>query len=463
MVARRCPALARLACAGALAAAVLAPQPAAGDESAGEAGDSAEWRLIGPARVNRRETPRVDLLLKTPPEVNASELELFTNSGGIELLRADGPGRWRLRYELPSEKYPGVALIAAQGAAAHQFASLRIELMGYPTVDIRSEPSVSIVVQAESARFGPVVTDARGRARLEIAVPPGVSEVTTLATDQRGNVREGRLALEPPPFSRLLAVCAPRESAVYVLAVNERGNPGGRAEFHVQAEGASTARPRALAPGLFRVDVRPEPGSDELEVHTTLGEEDLHCALPGAPALPVAEAAPAEAVHRRAPLLLGVQLGASSNLAKVAGPWGALQLALPLGGLESGWRLEAQAGYTRSEARLESANGETLNLELHTVPVAGSLRYGLALGRWQGSAAASLGVAWVNLQAERASGEEQHTALPLWIGGAVRGAYLFSGGEAGLELGYSQAQVQEDAIRGNAAGLRASLGYLFHL
>ena len=97
------------------------------------------------------------------------------------------------------------------------------------------------------------------------------------------------------------------------------------------------------------------------------------------------------------------------------------------------------------------------------MPVAGSLRYGVAFGRWQGSAAASLGVAWVNLQADRNSGQEQHSALPLWVGGALRGAYLFSGGEAGLELGYSQAQVHEDAIRGNAAGLRASLGYLFHL
>lgn len=462
MVARPRRMLARLACASALAAAVLAPRPAAGDESARDEGNSAEWRLIGPARVNRRETPRVELLLKTPPEVTASELQLFTNSGGIELLRADGPGRWRLRYDLPSEKYPGVALIAAQGAAARQFASLRIELMGYPTVDIRSEPSVSVVVQAESARFGPVVTDLRGRARLEIAVPPGVSEVMTLATDQRGNMREGRLPLEPPPFSRLLAVCAPPESAVYVLAVDERGEPSRRAEFRVRAEGASAARATPLAPGLFRVEVRPEPGTDELEVHTTLDEEDLHCALPGAPALPAAEA-PADASHQRVPLLLGVQLGASSNLAKVAGPWGALQLALPLGGLESGWRLEAQAGYTRSEARLESKNGEALNLKLDTVPVAGSVRYGLALGRWQGSAAASLGVAWVNLQADRSSGQEQHSALPLWVGGALRGAYLFSAGEAGLELGYSQAQVNEDAIRGNAAGLRASLGYLFHL
>ena len=457
MVARGRRLLSPLTCAGTLAAALLIPRPAAGEE-----GGSSEWRLLGPARVNRRETPRVELLLKTPPEVSASDLQLFTNSGGIELLRADGPGRWRLRYELPSEKHPGVALIAAQGAAARQFASLRIELMGYPTVDIRSEPSVSVVVQAESARFGPVVTDPRGRARLEIAVPPGVSEVRTLATDQRGNVREGTLALEPPPFSRLLAVCAAQESAVYVLAVDERGEPGRRAEFQVQAENASTGQAAALAPGLFRIDVRPEPGTDEIEVHTTLGEEDLHCALPGAPALPVA-AAPAEAAQRRTPLLLGVQLGASSNLAKVAGPWGALQLALPLGGLESGWRLEAQAGYTRSEARLESKTGEPLNLKLNTVPVAGSLRYGLALGHWQGSAAASLGVAWVNLQADRSSGQEQYSALPLWVGGAVRGAYLFSGGEAGLELGYSQAQVHEEAIQGNAAGLRASLGYLFHL
>lgn len=449
-----------LACAGALATALWAPGLVAG--SARDESDDGEWRLLGPERVNRRETPRVELLLKTPPEVSASDLQLFTNSGEIELLRADGPGRWRLRYELPSEKYPGVALIAVQGAAARQFASLRMELMGYPTVDIRSEPSVSVMVQAESARFGPVLTDQRGRARLEIAVPPGVSELTTIATDPRGNVREGTLALEPPPFSRLLAVCAPRESAVYVLAVNERGEPSRRAEFSVQAEDASTSRATALGPGLFRVEVRPEPGTDELEVHTRLGEEDRECALPGAPPLPVAEAA-VEPEQKRIPLLFGVQLGASSNLAKVAGPWGALQLALPLGGLETGWRLEAQAGYTRSEARLESKSGEPLSLTLDTVPVAGSVRYALALGRWQGSAAASLGVAWVSLRADRDAGQEQHSALPLWVGGALRGAYLFSGGEAGLELGYSQAQVHEEAIQGNAAGLRASLGYLFHL
>ncbi|MEY4551153.1 MAG: hypothetical protein RL685_7348 [Pseudomonadota bacterium] len=425
------------------------------------------WQLSGPDRVSGRDVRTVELVLQSPGMKDAEQLLLATNVGVIELVERIGTDRFRLRYELPKGPSPQVALLAALDLTSGQLATHRLEIWGNPTVEIRSERGVWVRAQVGSASFGPVLTDKKGHARLEIVVPPGSREVATLATDQRGNVTERALALDPPPFSRLLALCSPTQPALYILALDERGAEPERPAFSVLVNEAAPPAARRLKPGLFRVDLTRETagGAPEIQAHVQLSGEKQTCSMPRPASWAPIVAPEPEPVVLQPPVhvLLGAQLGASSNFGKVSGPWGALHVAVPLGQPESGFRLEAQAGYSRSQSSGQSASGEAFDLTLDSVPLIGGVRYSLAFGRWQASAAGSVGWAWVQTQVEQGSSLQTLSSHPLWLGGALRGAYLLPHGEAGLELGYSLLNVDDPAIRGNAGGLRATLGYLFHL
>lgn len=465
--ARRLSALALLGGVG------LAPAPAAAAPprtSTGASSAEATWQLSGPNHVSARDVRAVELELLGPGSSDQDQLLLASNVGKLELLERTGSDRYRVRFVLPEATVPQVALLAALDLKTGQLATHRIEIWGNPKVEIRSERGVWVRAQVGNASFGPVLTDKKGHARLEIVVPPGSREVATFATDQRGNVTQRALALDPPPFSRLLALCSPAEPAVIVLAVEEQGAASERATFSVSVGDATPGAARRLKRGLFRVPLTREVAgaAETIVARVQLGGEERSCSMPRPEAwAPAAEpepetvAAQVEATPVR--MLLGVQLGASSNFGKVSGPWGALHVAVPLGHHESGFRLEAQAGYQRSHSSGESASGEAFDLTLDSVPVIGGVRYALALGRWQASAAANVGMAWVATRVEHTASRETLSSHPLWLGGALRGAYLLPQGEAGLELGYSLLNVDDPAIRGNAAGLRATLGYLFHL
>lgn len=111
-------------------------------------------------------------------------------------------------FQLPKTSYPQVALIAAYDAVTRNPVVRRVLLIGSPTVEVLSEPNVKVTVVVGERTFGPALTDKKGLARLKIEVSPGVSSVKTLATDSYGNVTEGMIALNPPPFPRVLVLCA---------------------------------------------------------------------------------------------------------------------------------------------------------------------------------------------------------------------------------------------------------------
>ena len=72
--------------------------------------------------------------------------------------------------------------------------------------------------------------------------------------------------------------------------------------------------------------------AEQIEARVRLGSEEQTCTMPRPAAwVPAAEPEPeppAAAVEpRRVHVLVGAQLGASSNFGKVSGPWGALHVA----------------------------------------------------------------------------------------------------------------------------------------
>jgi hypothetical protein len=456
----------------------LAPAQTSAEGGGREQRPKAEPRassITGPTRARLGVERSVELQVvasRIPDAIVAPEPRLFTNVGEVRGLRAQGPGRWTFEYILPMARYPQVALLAAYDDRGHRLATHRIELLASPEIDIQSEPRVSVLVRAGGQSFGPVRTDGGGRSRLQIVVPPGIGEVTTVATDGYGNVTEGTLALDTPVFSRLLVLCASQESALYVLSLDEHGAFAQAPTFSVDAPGARTSPAVALGPGVFRIAVTAELAEKqqaEAQLRVSLDGEVRSCSLRLSPSPSQARPSPTAqtskpVVAAASPhLLLGIQLGANSNFARVAGPWGALHVGLPLRRAANGFRLEAELAYTRSTSQLGKAAAEPLDLTLDSWPVSGGLRYLLAVGRWQYGAAVSSGIDLVNVRVRRESSTETSWAYPLLLGGALSAGFSLPHAELRLELGYTHAYVNTGTVQGNAGGWRATLGYLFQL
>ncbi len=157
-----------------------------------------------------------------------------------------------LSFELPKTTIPQVALLAAYEPTTRTPVVQRVLLIGSPTVEIRSEPNVKVTVGLGERNFGPVSTDGKGLARLKIEAPPGVGSVKTLATDSYGNVTEGQLALNPPPFPRVLVLCAPSEEAAYVVEITEQGDFAPTPSFDTRISDGDIKPTETVSPGIFR-------------------------------------------------------------------------------------------------------------------------------------------------------------------------------------------------------------------
>ncbi len=182
-------------------------------------------------------------------------LKLLANVGHLsELERASG-GRLRATYTPPAKRFPQVAIIVAVSEQDGVFDWISIPIYGSPMVRISSEPRAEVIARIAGAEFGPVRTDRRGRARLKVTVPPGVSRGVTVATDRLGNTKEASLVLGVPPFNRLVAVCPSGGSRLLLFAVSSVGAADANAKFSLSASPGSLGQPVSVAPGVFAVEL----------------------------------------------------------------------------------------------------------------------------------------------------------------------------------------------------------------
>ena len=72
------------------------------------------------------------------------------------------------------------------GGPAPQVVVLRVPVHGRTTIPVRTRRNSSVEVRVADRTFGPVSTGQRGRASVEVLVPPGVSQAAVEVTDQDG-------------------------------------------------------------------------------------------------------------------------------------------------------------------------------------------------------------------------------------------------------------------------------------
>jgi hypothetical protein len=180
--------------------------------------------------------------------------------GSLELPRPAGaPGRFVARYTPPVERYPQVALLAVELAAAggqRVHGATRLLLHGNTELPLRTEAGASVTVRVVDRTFGPVLADRQGHVKIPVQVPPGVQSGLARAVDQGGNVRETDVDLQPAPFPRVLIVAPGTIDAgsfveVAVLAVDAAGDwvPAPRLTLR-SSDGI--AHPLGTAPGEAR-------------------------------------------------------------------------------------------------------------------------------------------------------------------------------------------------------------------
>lgn len=193
----------------------------------------------GPVVLGRTESVGVTLAVEEPPAAADRPLRVSVNVGTFSEVTRTDPGRYRSIYTPPKTLHPQVALVAVwrETGAEAPIEFLRVPLYGSMTVPVTARPHVEVKVEVAIDSFGPVITDAKGRAQVPILVPPGVFEATVAAKEKDGALVRRPVRLKVPPYNRLTAALVPH-------AVVADGNAWARLEVFYDQVGSETPADR---------------------------------------------------------------------------------------------------------------------------------------------------------------------------------------------------------------------------
>ncbi|PZR14008.1 MAG: hypothetical protein DI536_11875 [Archangium gephyra] len=140
---------------------------------------------------------------------------LRANVGALDRVERVGPGKFRARYVLPTNRAPEVAIIVAFApwpspqSVEGAFGVLRVPMASSVEVPGRAEPGAEVRIKLGDATFGPVRTQSDGSFRLPVVVPPGYGIAQTTTIDRVGNKRTAKLDLMLPRVDQLACVATP--------------------------------------------------------------------------------------------------------------------------------------------------------------------------------------------------------------------------------------------------------------
>ncbi|MFY2561884.1 hypothetical protein ACN469_30085 [Corallococcus terminator] len=311
---------------------------AASTAVAAEPPDSGLEVLATPARVVLGRDTAVALEVRVPS--GTGPVRASASSGRFADERLDGGARRTFRWTPPPVRHPLVAVFAfwvEAGDGPPQVTLFRLALLGQTTLDVATAAGATVEVLLGEKRFGPIQADARGKARVPVEVPPGVTSARVLAT--RGELRtDAATPLDAPQASpRVVALTpAPLPSDGGWLFIAGEG-PVDVDAMQLSVDGARLEPVPGGSDHLARFRVIPEPdattvsavvqepGAEEARTQAEVKRAPLVVA-PSGPAPPVVVAPPVTwrpALH----VLAGGSFASGDN----TGPLGVLggSLALP--------------------------------------------------------------------------------------------------------------------------------------
>lgn len=164
----------------------------------------------GPVVLGRVELVGVLFQVEEPPG-EPRPLRLSVNVGSFGEVTRVEPGLYRAVYTPPKTLFPQVALVAAwrESGPEAPIEFMRLPLHGSTRIDAVAPPRSEVRVIVGDTEFGPVTTNARGRASVPVDVPPDVPEAVIKIKERSGSVTTRRAAVSTPPYNRLTVALVP--------------------------------------------------------------------------------------------------------------------------------------------------------------------------------------------------------------------------------------------------------------
>ncbi|MBI3183924.1 MAG: hypothetical protein HYZ28_17440, partial [Myxococcales bacterium] len=165
----------------------------------------------GPVVLGRTESVGVTLQVEEAPGEEDRPLRLAINVGSFGEITRVKPGVYRTVYVPPPTRFPQVALVALwrETGSEAPIEFLRFSLYGLTQVPISAKPGAEVTVAIEADTFGPVISDSRGKATVQVAVPPNVHDAAVKVKERGGAIAERKVPIEVPPYNRLTASLVP--------------------------------------------------------------------------------------------------------------------------------------------------------------------------------------------------------------------------------------------------------------
>lgn len=402
--------------------------------------------------------------------LDLSGVRLVSNVGSVSKVDSVGEGEGRVVFTRPSERFPQVAIVAALDAQGNMLTWLSFPLYGRPKVRLQSEPNARITVMVDGKEFGPVQTDRKGAASLEVLVPPGTSVGQTTVSDVMGNTTTQELMLSTKVFSRVLALCPGQAGRFVVLAVSPAGEPSIQTTADVQSNIGNLSALVSGAPGVyesqlvFRAGV---PTEDTQAVFSVFGsdagmETSCEAFIQGKKVEVVVVAKPVKVPVPAPRFRAAVHSGYWNNMDGVS----SLSLSAETGyahPLSVGRvSVSLSAGYYSGSDSISTLSDRVF-FRMRALPLRVTAGYEFALGDFRLRAGAGSGITVVSHRLRSAlSGEVQDTSLSLVMGGNFDLGYQWGRTMISVRLGYWPTNLEQEVVVGKVGGLEMLAGLGLH-
>ena len=210
----------------------------------------------GAVVLGRTESVPVVIRVAEPPGSEDRPLRLAVNVGSFSEPTKIGKGTYRAIFIPPSTRFPQLALVAVwrETGPDAQLDFLRFPLFGTTKVGVTTKHGAAVTARLGFDTFGPVTADAKGRANLQVAVPPEVLSADLTITDRIGASVNKTVPVSVPPYNRLTAALVPH-------AVVADGNGWARLDVLYALGGASVPADRIrVVPSVGTVNIQSAGG-----------------------------------------------------------------------------------------------------------------------------------------------------------------------------------------------------------